>query len=354
MNKYLSLLLSLFFVLEITGLASPGSSESEQISSDISDEDKRNSGVFSNASSANPDSPFNNQFETVESNVQTRFSNQQGISAATSIYEADSPAEALKDDSWFRNPAVYADYTYATSNDSRAFGLDADQHDVTFGIDFETVYGLVVGMLVTYSNMDGEADDIPGLKINTDNETVLLSWYISKQITDWLFTGATLSYSLSDLDQRGGGLAAADFDIDTIGASYFIGAAKNWDRFGVSSTVSYSYVDATWDPVNQVGVTNDFNQSSGTFAWRTTGTWFVTDWFDVAVTYKMSQIVHENFATVAPAGTNSDDNHWGDVSIKGTVYPNQNLSLFTGVEYTVFNDNYEESISVNSGVVYNF
>ncbi len=282
------------------------------------------------------------------------MSQDQRIGAGSTTAEYDTPEEALKDDSWFRSPAVFADYSYSTANDRRAFGLDSDQHDVNVGFDFLTVYDIIAGMMITYSNFNGTADDVPGARVRTDTDTVQLSWYLSKQFNDWLFGGTTLSYSLSDLDQRTAGAANADFDIDTISTSVFLGATKNWDTFGLASTASYVYVDATWDPVGQAGVTNDFNQSSGTFLWKTSGTWFATDWLDLTAAYQMTQIVHENFNTIAPAGTNSDDNHWGTVSLTANVIPCQNWALFTGVEYVVFNDNYQESVTVRSGATYSF
>ncbi|MEM1158672.1 MAG: hypothetical protein AAGH72_10500 [Verrucomicrobiota bacterium] len=282
------------------------------------------------------------------------MSQDQRISASSSSTEYNTPEAALKDNSWFHSPAVFADYSYSTANDRRAFGLDSDQHDVNVGFDFLTIYDFIAGMMITYSNFNGTADDLPTGRILTDTDTIQLSWYLSKQLNDWLFAGTTLSYSLSDLDQRTSGAANADFDIDTVSTSVFLGAVKNWDDFGLASTLSYVYVDATWDPVGQAGVTNDFNQSSGTFLWKTSGTWFATDWLDLTVAYQMNQIVHENFNTVAPAGINSDDNHWGKVSLDANFIPCQKWAIFTGLEYVVFNDNYQESVTFRSGATYSF
>ncbi len=317
-----------------------------------SDDKLRDSSTTSANTPANPNNISTKTPETAATRAQ--LSIDQRVSAASTLSEYDSPAEALKDDSWFRSPAVFADYSYSSANDSRAFGLDSDQHDVNVGFDFVTVYDIIAGMMITYSNFNGTADDLPGARIRTDTDTVQLSWYLSKQLNDWLFAGTTLSYALSDLDQRTAGAANVDFDIDTFSTSAFIGATQNWDHFGLASTLSYVYVDATWDPVNQAGVTNDFNQSSGTFLWKTSGTWFATDWLDLTAAYQMTQIVHENFNTVAPAGTKSDDNHWGTVSLTANLIPAQNWAWFTGIEYVVFNDNYQESITVRSGATYSF
>lgn len=350
-GQFAFLLATSILILGSFATASPMSPPSSS-SNNISDEDKRDSGATSATNPSNPDNLAPKTTDTASNRTQQRFDSR--TSAGSTLVDYDSPQAALKDDSWFRSPAVFADYSFSTANDKRAFGLDSDQHDVNVGIDFLTVYDIIAGMMVTYSNFHGTADDIPGARIRTDTDTVQLSWYLSKQFNDWLFGGATLSYSLSDLDQRTAGAANTDFDIDTISTSFFLGATHSWDQFNLASTVSYIYVDATWDPVNQPGVTNDFNQSSGTFLWKTSGTWFATDWLDFTAAYQMTQIVHENFNTIAPAGTNSDDNHWGTISLTGNLIPTQNWQLFTGVEYVVFNDNYQESITVRSGATYSF
>lgn len=337
-----------FILLAIFGITCLSSAQLSQ----NQDDELRDSGT---TSANTPDNPNNISTQTSTfAAKRAQMSQDQRTGAGSSSTEYDTPEEALRDDSWFRSPAIFADYSYSSANDSRAFGLDSDQHDVNVGFDFLTVYDIIAGMMLTYSNFNGSADDIPGTNIRTDTDTVQLSWYLSKQLNEWLFAGTTFSYALSDLDTKTTGAANTDFDIDTFSTSVFIGATQNWDNFGLASTVSYVYVDATWDPVNQAGVTNDFNQSSGTFLWKTSGTWFATDWLDLTAAYQMTQIVHENFNTISPAGTNSDDNHWGTVSLTGNVIPSQNWSLFTGVEYVVFNDNYEESITVRSGATYSF
>lgn len=328
---------------------------------DSQEKERRDSGATSNLSASNPHSIVNSTFNQFFDRLLMAFSVNRGFglsrptAGATLLDSETAPEVILKDDSWFSNPAVFADYTYRTANDNRPFGLDSDQHDVNIGLDFETVYGFIAGMMITYSNMQGEANDAPGFPIDTENETVQLSWFLSKPLNDWLVAGASVGYALSDLNQRtGGGVAPADFDIDTVSLSTYLGAVYAWDQFGVASTVSYVYSDATWDPVNQPGATNDFNQSAGSLLWKTSGTWFATDWLDFTLAYKMTQILHENFNTVAPTGTRSDDNHFGDVSLRATVLPAANWSVFTGVEYTVFNANYEESVSVQTGATYSF
>jgi hypothetical protein len=344
--KYLPLLA---LVLTFVGL--PNLLASPQQSNSIDDK-QRDSAATNSNTPANPNNISTNTTSIVTARAQ--MNQDQRKSGGSALTEYDTPEQALKDDSWFRSPAVFADYGYSTANDSRAFGLDSDQHDVNVGFDFLTVYDIIAGMMLTYSNFNGTADDLPGAFIRTETKSVQLSWYLSKQINEWLFAGTTFSYALSDLDTSTATVGNTDFDIDTFATSVFIGATQNWDSFGLASTVSYVYVDATWDPVNQAGVTNDFNQSSGTFLWKTSGTWFATDWLDLTAAYQMTQIVHENFNTIAPAGTKSDDNHWGTVSLTANFIPAQNWAVFTGVEYVVFNDNYQESVTVRSGATYSF
>jgi len=118
-------------------------------SNTISDDDRRDSGATSGNTPLNPnDLSISSSTKVSE---RATMSQDQRLGAGSSVTEYDTPNEALKDNSWFHSPAVFADYSYSTANDRRAFGLDSDQHDVNVGFDFLTVYDIIAGMMITYS-----------------------------------------------------------------------------------------------------------------------------------------------------------------------------------------------------------
>lgn len=253
----------------------------------------------------------------------------------------------------FRAPSVYVTNLFNTNNDKRPAGLDSFQYRLQVGGDFVTYADFVVGALYTYGFEDGEVDDatIPPQKLDYDKISHHLTLYTGRSFGDWFVAGATMTLGWSDLDSKIPAFAVQNGqDLFSYAPSVYAGVAHSWDHFGFSSVVAYQYEEIYYDPA-EAG--DGFNTSTGTVTWKTAGTWHAADWVDWSVFYKLTQIAHTNVQIPLPAGE-SNDHNWSTIGTKAVFYPAAHWEIEAGIEYDVFNRNYEENVTGQLGCAYKF
>jgi hypothetical protein len=269
----------------------------------------------------------------------------------TDMSKDASAATKLKDNSWFSSPAVYAETSWTGSNDKRPAGVNSDRAAVSVGFDFLTVHDIVIGLLYGYSHDWGQVDE-SNADIDNNNNTVTL--YAAKNFSNWFNVGGTLSYTNID-SEVGTPTTAGDVGLesDIISPSVYLGLSHTWNALSASSTLSYLYNDESID--NKTPTATDFDQSTGNLLWLNKLSYNISDMFTVSGLFNMTQILHSNINdnTPPPAGSNVDHN-WGTVGAEITCYPAQNWDVTTGVRYDVFNENYQETVTVSLGATYSF
>lgn len=285
------------------------------------------------------------------------------------IYSDSTSSSASE---WFKSPSLYAESLFTTSNDRRRFGARAFQYTVQAGLDFETKGDVIIGLMYSPSLYDGRIDDLPGAGFgitDIERESHFGTLYVARAINDYFFAGATLTGGVTDstteLQQSpfpvpSPFVTRSETDSFTISPSVFLGAAVDFDEFALSSTVSYLYSESYFETNNNATLAvnqpnpSSFAQSTGTFTWLVQGTYFLTDTVDLSLSHKLTQIVHTN--AFAPRGPNNGqyDHNWSTVGFDINWLATQNLGIYGGVEYDLFQRNFKETVTGNVGLSYNF
>lgn len=272
-------------------------------------------------------------------------------SLGTDMSKDVEPAAKLKDNAWFSSPAVYAEASWTGSNDKRPNGVNSDRLGTLVGFDFVSVHEIVVGLLYGYSHDWGKVDEA-NADIDNNNNTVTL--YAAKNFNKWFNVGGTLSYTNIDNIVGVPGIEGDQgLESDIFSPSIYFGISHTWNAFSFASTVSYLYNAESID--NKVAGAVDFDQSTGNLLWLNKVTYNINDMFAVSGLFNMTQILHTNVSDNLPPPIGSTNDHnWGTVGAEFSYYPCQNWEVTTGARYDVFNENYEETVTVSLGATYSF
>lgn len=304
-----------------------------------------------NLSAFNPNNDTGVAHEAASDQVMARLSAPVLTNAGTTIDNSKSVATGPGSGSgctWFKEPTLFVTNLFTAGNDQRPNGLDSTQYRLQIGGDFITKADFIAGAIYTYGLEQGEVDDVPAAVQDFDKTSHHLTLYTGKSLNSWLNIGATMDFGWSDTDLDTNG-ATNGVDAFSYSPSLFFGAAHAWDNWGFSSNIAYIYEDTYFD--NGVNGGNTFNQSTGTVTWKTQGTWFAADWVDLSVFYKMTQIVHSNVETPLAGG---NDHNWGTIGTKAVFYPCTNWEASVGLDYEVFNDDFEQTVTGLFGASYKF
>lgn len=302
-----------------------------------------------NLSAFNPNNDTGVAHEAASDRVMARLSAPVLTNAGTTIDSGKTGAPGSAGGcSWFKEPTLFVTNLFTANNDQRPNGLDSTQYRLQIGGDFITKADFIAGAIYTYGLEEGEVDDFPAAVQKFDKTSHHLTFYTGKSLNSWLNIGATMDLGWADTDLDTNGITGG-VDTFSYSPSLFLGVAHAWDKWGFSSNVAYIYEDSYFD--NGITGSSTFNQSTGTVTWKTQGTWFAADWVDLSAFYKMTQIVHTN-ATTTLAGGN--DHHFGTIGTKAVFYPCSNWEASVGVDYEVFNDDYEQTVTGLFGATYKF
>ncbi|MEM6885926.1 MAG: hypothetical protein AAF571_12940 [Verrucomicrobiota bacterium] len=292
-------------------------------------------------------------------------------SASSSDFEYGSESSSHLASEWFRNPIVFAESSYTTSNDRRRFGIDSDQVAVQAGFDFETKSEFIVGLMYSPTINNGRIEDLgagaAGGITDVETESHFGTIYIARPINEHFFAGATFSagttHTQTELQQSGfvvptaGVITKTDSEILTVSPSAFVGFNRTFDTYAISTTASYLYSESYWQIEDNSGVRpnpSSFSRSTGTFTWLVQGTYFVTDTLDLSLSHKLTQIVHTNNYLPLGANNGEHDHNWSTIGMDINWILNQSISLYGGVDYDLFNRNYQETITGTFGLSCNF
>jgi hypothetical protein len=306
-----------------------------------------------NVSSAlNPNNDAARTLDTSVDRVLFRLSTPELVNAGPASSSAPAAPQKSWECDWFKSPTVFVNNLFNNNNDQRPSGLDTFQYRLQIGADFVTYADIIAGVLYTYGYEEGEADDIFGATQEYDKVSHHMTLYAGRSFGDWFLAGATMTLGWADIDSNIPAFAAqGGNDTFSYSPSVYAGVAHSWDQFGFSSVFAYQYEDISYDP--GVSGASVFNTSTGTFTWKTSGTWYAADWVDVSAYYKLTQIAHTNVQIALPAGE-SNDHNWSTIGSKATFHPAASWEVYAGVDYDLFNRNYGENVTGLLGAGYRF
>jgi hypothetical protein len=303
----------------------------------------------------NPNNDANRAGDSATDRAIFRISQPVLLNAASTMApvttDSSAPAPAASGSTWFRQPSVFVNNLFTNTNDQRPLGLESTQYRLQVGFDFVSYADIIVGALYTYGLEEGEIDDFgPGITQDFDKTSHYLTLYAGRSFGEWFLAGATMTFGDADQDNETLGFQGGT-DTFSYSPSVYAGVAHAWDQAGFSSVAAYQYEDIYYD--NGIAGAPGFNTSTGTFTWKTQGTWFAADWVDVSAFYKLTQIVHSNAQLFLLPGENNDHN-WSNIGAKATFYPAKGWEAYAGIDYDLFNHNYGENITGMIGAGYKF
>lgn len=235
----------------------------------------------------------------------------------------------------FSSPTLFAEYGFGGNKDKRPNGFDNDFDSFLFGGDTMFAETTLLGAMINYTDADGT--NAGGARNTLESLTPTL--YVNRPINDWLYWGASLSYSTSESKVN-----AAKTDSDSVVLSPYIMAMMQMDQLTLSLTPTYVLGLQEVDYSNN---TTD-NAAVGRLLLMGRAAYMVIENLNVAVLLNYNQVIHNHALT----SETDNDHRWFTTGFKVNYQITDHIGAYAGYELD-FDSNFDSDFA-SIGASYTF
>jgi len=262
-----------------------------------------------------------------------------GVQNVVSVLEMSQAAHAAAENTWFRFPSVFSEYTYTDSRDKSPVGFTSHSRSGSVGLNFLTAGDVAMSLMGTYGMSAADTEN-PAAHLVNNSQSYGLTLSAAKNI-DWFLMGASASYN--DGYSRTRTPVGRILKIEPTGCtlSPFVGAMYVKGNLSLSTVPTYmvNWVRQDYDSTGPAGSSDD-HSTQDTFVWMNTASYKVSEKVTVGAVANWNRVTHIKKQLGFPPQTISD-REWVTVGPKVTVHLTPALSAYVSGTKDICSGSYD-------------